>query len=67
MHPKLITRSTSNPQVLSENSVSMLDEIARDGARRMIMEALQLEAYAYIVNRRDSTHFHLDKSAYIQV
>lgn len=53
MHPKLITRSASNSQVLSENSVTLLDEIARDGARRMIIEALQLEAHAYIERCRE--------------
>ena len=40
MHPKLITCSDSHVQ--SVNSVTLLDEIARDGARRMIIEALQL-------------------------
>ena len=48
MHPKLITRSVSNPQVPSENTVSLIDELARDGARRMILEAIQLEAEDYI-------------------
>lgn len=48
MHPKLITRTAPNPQAPSENSVSMLDEIAREGARRMLIEALHLESRAYI-------------------
>lgn len=41
MHPKLITRSDSHVQ--SVISITLLAEIARDGARRMIIEALQLE------------------------
>ena len=48
MHPKLITRTASNPQAPSENSVTLLDEIAREGARRMLIEALHLESRAYI-------------------
>ena len=48
MHPKLITRTSSNSQGPSESSVSLLDELARDGARRMIIEALRLEADDYI-------------------
>jgi putative transposase len=48
MHPKLITRSTSNSQAPSENTISLLDEIARSGARRMIIEAIELEAEDYI-------------------
>lgn len=48
MHPKLITRSTSGLQVSPENSISLIDEIARNGARRMIIEALKLEAESYI-------------------
>ncbi len=52
MHPKLITRSTSNSQVSSENSITLLDEIAREGARRMLVEALHFESKAYIVKFR---------------
>ncbi len=48
MHPKLITRSPSALQAPTENSVTLLDELARDGARRMIIEALRLEAADYI-------------------
>lgn len=51
MRPKLITRSDSPVQ--SVYSVTLLDEIARDGARRMIIEALQLEARDYIERCRE--------------
>lgn len=50
MHPKLITRS--QVQVQSVNSISLIDELARDGARRIIAEALELEARAHIEKYR---------------
>ncbi len=54
MHPKLITatRRTSQAPAAPENTCSMLDEIAREGARRMLIEALRLEATDYIEQRR---------------
>jgi putative transposase len=48
MHPKLIIASGLHSQVLTENSVTLLDEIAREGARRMLIEALHFESRAYI-------------------
>lgn len=48
MHPKLITANVRASQVPSESSRSLLDELAREGARRMLVEALRLEAADYI-------------------
>lgn len=49
MHPKLIIPTAQFPQVpASPNLQSLLDEIARDGARRMLVEALKAEASDYV-------------------
>ena len=53
MHPKLLIQSTQNSQGQSENSVTLLDEIARDGARQMLAAALRHEARAYIEKHKD--------------
>lgn len=53
MHPKLLIQSTQNSQAQSENFVTMLDEIARDGARQMLAAALRHEARAYIEKHKD--------------
>ena len=48
MHPKLIIANARASQAQSESVRSLLDEIAREGARRMLVEALKLEATDYI-------------------
>lgn len=55
MHPKLITATARHSQVPSsspETTRSLLDELAREGARRMLAEALRLEASDYIETHR---------------
>ena len=53
MHPKLIIATARQSQAqASLNTDSLLDEIARQGARRMLLEALRLEADAYVEQAR---------------
>jgi len=53
MHPKLITATARPSQAQgSPNTESLLDEIARQGARRMLLEALHLESVDYVERAR---------------
>jgi transposase-like protein len=53
MHPKLIIATARQSQAqASPNTDSLLDEIARQGARRMLLEALKLEADDYVEQAR---------------
>ncbi len=53
MHPKLLTATVRNSLVqASTGHESLLDEIARQGARRMLIEALQLESADYVAQAR---------------
>jgi len=47
MHPKLIIPTARQSQAQGSHTASLLDEIARQGARRMLLEALRLEADEY--------------------
>lgn len=44
---------TASPSVRPEDVRLSLDEIAREGARRMLMEALQVEVSEYVVRHQD--------------
>jgi putative transposase len=52
MHPKLITANVRDSQAPTSDSRSLLDELAREGARRMLAEALRLEAADYVESHR---------------
>jgi len=52
MHPKLIIPTARQSQAKGSDTVSLLDEIARQGARRMLLEALRLEADEYVDQAR---------------
>lgn len=53
MHPKLIIPTARQSQAQgSPDAISLLDEIARQGARRMLLEALRLEAADYVEQAR---------------
>lgn len=53
MHPKLIIATARQSQVQgSPHTENLLDEIARQGARRMLLEALQLESADYVERAR---------------
>lgn len=52
MHPKLITANVRDPQAPTSDARSLLDELAREGARRMLAEALRLEAQDYVERHR---------------
>jgi putative transposase len=53
MHPKLIIPTARQSQAQgSPNTESLLDEIARQGARRMLLEALHLESADYVERAR---------------
>jgi transposase-like protein len=52
MHPKLYLANSRPTQVPQLNIESTLDQIAREGARRMLIEALSLEVADYIEGHR---------------